>query len=460
MRIIKCIILFTLIMSSITAGCRKPEPAWPEQKNFILISLDTVRLDRLSLHGNERDVSPGLVRLSEKGLVFDQAVTVTENTLISHASLLTGLFPAAHGTTYLNDGVPLMPCYETIAEDFLSTGVYQTAGFAAHETWLNSKFGIDQGFEVFKTGFRSADIVLKEAEKWLKKRNRKKPFFLFIHLFDPHSEAHGRPYDAPEPFLNRWTKDYEGPYQDWKDISPNGSAFLAAVTNKEIVLSEEDIIHLRDQYDEGLAYTDDAIVRFLENFVNPDNTFIIITSDHGEGFFEHGSMLHSSLYDEIVRVPLVIVPPSPLADLYDIPRRIADQVRIVDLRATLLSMAGLPDPKINQGADLNPWLLGNTAECPAGPAPFYHQALRWKGYKFYREGDKKMLFSLQEDPGENINIYGREELSSLAEEMEEILRDFTQKDERISRDAQKTGEENPLSYSEDELEKLRSLGYF
>ncbi len=390
---------FALILAVLASGCRKNEYKHPGNLNFILVSLDTVRLDRLSLYGNDRDVSPNLARLARRDLVFDQAVTVTENTLISHASLLTGLFPAAHGTTYLKNGVPLGQRYETIAEDFLNTGLYQTAGFAAHKAWLSSKFGMDQGFEVFSTGFRSADFVLKEAEEWLKSRDRDKPFFLFIHLFDAHSDRDGRPYDAPCPFLHKWTGNYDGPWQNWDTISPNGSNFLAAVSKKEIMPGEGDIMHIRDQYDEGLAYTDHAICTFLEEFADFDNTFIIITADHGEAFLEHGSMLHSSLYDEIVRIPLIIIPPAPFADMYRSPGRIPDQVQIVDIRPTILSMAGLPQPLISQGTNLNPWLLGQVEECPAGPAPFYHNALRYNGYKLYIKGDKKMLFDLNDTRG-------------------------------------------------------------
>ena len=131
------LILIILLLVGLVSSCHKKS----DFKNFILVSLDTTRIDRLSLYGNKRPVSPGLVELSKKALVFDQAVTVTENTLISHASLLTGLYPAAHGTTYKDDGVPLDKAYRTIAEDFLSSGRYQTAGFAAHGTWLNKKFG-------------------------------------------------------------------------------------------------------------------------------------------------------------------------------------------------------------------------------------------------------------------------------------------------------------------------------
>jgi len=449
-------IFLFIIFFGLIPNCKKKT----DQKNFILISLDTTRVDRLSLYGNDRPVSPNLVELSKKGLVFDQAVTVTENTLISHASLLTGLYPAAHGTTFKQDGVVLNQAYQTIAEDFLSSGLYQTAGFTAHGTWLNKKFGIDQGFQVFTSAFRSADVVLKEVEEWMTEtRKPDKPYFLFIHLFDPHSDWDGRPYQAPEPFFGRWTSDYQGKYQDWKEMKPNGSHFLSAVNRFEITLTEEDIRHLRDQYDEGLAYTDDRICRFINEYVNFEDTFVIITADHGEEFKEHEFVLHSSLYDQVVRIPLIIIPPKDMQEKYNIPRRIKEQVRIVDIRPTILSMAHLPKARICQGKNLNPWLIGNIDECPCGPAPFYHLALRWEGYKLYKKSKKWYLFDLYKDPKELVNLINHPELSDRVKEMRNILSEYAQKDKEIRDNIELLSKENKSMYTEEELKKLRSLGY-
>ena len=428
--------------------------------NFILVSLDTTRIDRLSLYGNERPVSPNIVELAKKGLVFDQAVTVTENTLISHASLLTGLYPAAHGTTYEENGTPLNQAYHTIAEDFLSTGHYQTAGFTAHGTWLNKKFNIDQGFQVFKSGFRSADVVLKEVEEWMiQMRDPTKPYFLFIHLFDPHSDRDGRPYQAPKPFFGRWTSNYKGKYHNWDEVNPNGSLFLTASNRDKISLNDEDIRHIRDQYDEGLAYTDNRICRFLNKYVNFEDTFVIITSDHGEEFKEHEYMLHSSLYDQVVRIPLIIIPPNRMQKKYNAHRRIKEQVRIVDIRPTILSMASLPEAKLCQGKNLNPWLIGDVYECPAGPAPFYHLALRWDGYKLYIKKNKYYFFNLRKDPEEKVNLIDQTKFSDCINNMKNILSQYAQEDKRIRENIEYLNENNKLIRTEEELKKLRSLGY-
>jgi len=448
--------LLIILLVGCFPGCQKETP----RKNFILVSLDTVRLDRLSLHGNKRNVSPKLVELSKKGLVFDQALTVTENTLISHASMLTGLYPAAHAATHENGGVSLADSYQTIAEDFLNTGEYQTAGFTTHGTWLNRKFGFHQGFQVFSSGFRSADVVLKEVKQWLKeKRDPKKPYFLFIHLFDAHSDWDGRPYQTVPPFLNRWTSGYQGRLQDWENMSPNGSIFLAAVNKGRITLTQEDILHIRDQYDEGLAYTDDRICDFLEENIDLDDTYVVITADHGEEFKDHDYMLHSSLYDQVVRVPLIVIPPGNMAKKYKIPRRIPDQVRIVDLRPTILDMAGIDGIQLCQGKDLNPWMLGREKNCPAGPAPFYHRALRWEGYKLYKRGENYELYDLTRDPAEKVDLIGNETLAARVRKMKAIIQDYARKDRAVRKIVEAMEKGGQSKYSQKDLEKLRSLGY-
>ena len=429
-------------------------------KNFVLISLDTVRLDRLSLYGNKRPVSPKLVELSKRGLVFDQALTVTENTLISHASMLTGLYPAAHAATYANDGVPISDSYQTIAEDFLDSGEYQTAGFTAHGTWLNRKFGFHQGFQVFTSGFRSADVVLKEVEEWFKKkRDPEKPYFLFIHLFDAHSDWDGRPYQTVEPFLHRWTSDYKGRFQNWEEMNPNGSILLAGVNKGEVSLTKEEILHIRDQYDEGLAYTDDRICNFLNRHIDFDDTFVVITADHGEEFKEHDYMLHSSLYEQVVRVPLIVIPPRDMTRKYKIPRRIPDQVRIVDLRPTILDMAGIPKAQLCQGKNLNPWMLGREKDCPAGPAPFYHLALRYDGFKLYKRGAHYELFDLSRDAAEKVNLIHKETLTARVRKMKAIIHDYARKDREVRKIVEKMEKGNKSIYSKEDLERLRSLGY-
>ena len=453
-RSIQACILCACLMGFFT-GCGKVR----RHPSFILISIDTTRVDRLGLYGNPRPVSPYLDAIGAEGLVFDQAVTVTENTLISHASLFTGLFPEAHGTTYKENGIPLSPSYKTIAEDFLSSGLYQTAGFTAHGGWLNKKFGMDQGFQAFSSGFRSADVVLKEAEDWyINQRDPEKPFFLFVHLFDPHSDADGRPYQVDQPFLGRWTSDPPERFKNWDKVSPNGSQFLIAVTEGKLALSEKEVKHIRDQYDEGLAYTDDRLGRFLAGYKNSDDLFVIITADHGEEFMEHNYMLHSSLYDPVVRIPLIILPPPSLNKRYKTPRRIQDQVRIVDLRPTILGMAGLPKPDTCQGENLVPWMTGRNKEFLSGPAPLYHHALRWKGWKLYFLKDSFHLYDLHTDPGEQIDLIDHPGQEKRIKEMKEILQKYAEEDREIRRIFRSQKGKKPVLTAE-EQEKLRSLGY-
>ncbi len=291
----------------LAASCSK---APDERPSFLLISIDTLRADHVGCYGYERDTTPHLDALAARGYRFDQCATVSENTLISHASMFTGLTAEAHGTTYVDDGRVLHDNYRTIAEDFRDAG-YQTAGFNSHGAWLNEAYGMAQGFETFVHGHDDADVLLPKVEEWLEKRDRSKPFFVFLHLFDVHSDVVGRPYQAKPPHLGRWTSDYAGEFTDWETRKPSGSNFLNAVNAGTIELSPEDDRYLVDQYDEGLATLDERLGRFLDELDGEvkRTTWITVTSDHGEEFGEHGKYMHGTVFDGIQRVPLIVAPP-------------------------------------------------------------------------------------------------------------------------------------------------------
>ncbi len=390
-----------LLLALTLAACG--EPARPP--SLLLVSIDTTRPDHLGVYGYERDTTPALDALAAEALVFDQALTVSENTLIAHASLFTGLFPTTHGTTHRGDGWALHPAFSTIAEDLHGAG-YQTAGFAAHGDWLTEEFGVDQGFDTWVCAYRPADEVLADARAWLDERDPTRPFFLFVHLFDVHSDRAGRPYQAPAPFGGRWTSDYDGPWSQWSPDALGGSSFLRAVMDGDVEADQRGIAHLRDQYDEGLAWTDDQLGRFLASLApaERDDTWIAVTSDHGEEFYEHERMLHSAFYDEIVRVPLILAPPRRRAQAFGVPRRVDGQVSLVDLRPTLGALLGLPSPDDAQGVDLSRWLSGELSTCPAGPVPFYRFGLRHQGFKLVFDRGGPRLFDLTADPAEQHDL--------------------------------------------------------
>ncbi len=444
------------LLAALLAGCAEPPPP----PSFLVVSLDTTRADHLGVYGHQQDTTPNLDALAARGVIFDQLVSVSENTLISHASLFTGLVPAAHGATHVGEGRALPPAARTIAQDFRDAG-YQTAGFVAHGDWLTPAFGMDRGFDTFTSAYRDADAVLAEAAAWLEARDRSRPFFLFIHLFDVHSDAGPRPYEAPGDQAGRFTRGYAGPWSSWESQRVQGSAFLRAVSEGLVDVSAVDLEYLRDQYDEGLAATDARLGAFLDGPAGDlmDDTYVLVTADHGEEFLEHGRMLHSSFYDEVVRIPGILVPPRRDPDRLGPPRVVKDQVRLIDLRPTLARLAGIPRSAACQGVPLVDWLDGTRTSCPSGPATVYHQALRMDGFKLLRDKEGVRLYDLERDPGETRDIGQVPEHRERFQSMLTLLNELRDRDTVLGEQLRALGEADTPGADAVDTSQLEAIGY-
>ena len=185
--------------------------------NVLLVSIDTLRADRLGCYGHAQAQTPYIDALAARGLRFEQAATVTPLTLPAHASLMTGSFPASHGVRD-NGGFYLGDEQRTLAEVLRERG-YRTGGFVSAFV-LDSRFGIQQGFDRYFDEFdlskydgvgmdtvqRPGDVTVAKAIEWLK-QDAGKPFFAWVHLYDPHA-----PYEAPEPFRSRFPATLQGAY--------------------------------------------------------------------------------------------------------------------------------------------------------------------------------------------------------------------------------------------------------
>ncbi len=441
-----------------------PQPERAAPPSFILVSLDTMRADHVGAYGYERDTTPRFDALAAQGILFDSAVTTAANTLLAHASMLTGLFPLAHGANHRDGGRALSDSCRTLAEDFAAAG-YATAGFTGHAVWLNSEFGIDQGFDHFDSSWDDADTILAKAAAWVEAQGDR-PFFLFVHLYDIHSEFEGRPYDAQPPFAGRWTAAYDGPFaSDWDTRQPAGSQLLRAVEEGTVPSTPADIAHFVDQYDEGLASTDHRLGRFVDGLPEAvsDRSYLVVTSDHGESFLDHGTMLHRFVFEEVIRVPLLIVPPRRLDQPLGPPRHVPEQVSLVDVRPTLLGLAGLPSGEWVQGADLSAWLAGSGARCPSGPASLHMQALRFDGYKMIHLNPmgSPQLFHLADDPGERHDLAGdpaqTQRMVQMVSSLKGALREQTEIYSALV--ALQEGGSLDVEMDDEAQQDLRALGY-
>lgn len=325
-------------------------PAGPvgSPPSIVVFLVDTLRADRLGVHGYGRGTSPNIDRFAATATVFERAIAQSSWTKASVASVFTGLYPGAHGVTE-HDSV-LIDDAATLAEALAAAG-YETAGIVTIST-VASLFGFDQGFasyeelleEATPQVHQPAGRVVDHALRWIDERaDAQRPFFLYLHVADPHT-----PYMPPEDMRTRFAAD----------VAPDD------LGNFKIDLSQwqptdAEVTALRDAasmlYDAEVAYVDAQFGRFLDGLQErglADDIGLLLLADHGEEFFEHGGFTHGrTLYQEQLHVPMILRLPRD-----DAGRRIATTVRQVDVLPTLLQMAGVPLPASIQGASLLPLL--------------------------------------------------------------------------------------------------------
>ena len=313
-----------------------------QQANVILVSIDTLRYDHLSCYGYNRMTTPNIDRFAEKGVLFTNAYSTAVWTPPAHASMLTGLYPSQHGVinkNRLNNNIP------TMAEILKNSG-YQTAGFA-NNCQVGSLVGLDRGFDqfyevwqgyrrnqIFKLGIEKIKSKLHYADKgakrtieliskWLlKERKLDQPFYLFIHLIEPHN-----PLMAPKPFLYKYLDKIFSDKNNMKNVGEFAQNPLVYYI-KELNLSDEENQALIALYDEEISYTDHIMGQLIQLFKKNkvfDNSFIIITADHGEHFGEHSLYSHvASLYEEIVHIPMILRYPGVDPSQSDFPVQLID----------------------------------------------------------------------------------------------------------------------------------------
>jgi arylsulfatase A-like enzyme len=361
---------FRWMPSALAAGlalaCAKPA-----RPHVLLISLDSVRADALTFRDDV--AAPNMAALARSGCVFENAFSGASWTLPAHAQMFTGTSPLMHGVQ--SDDVRLDENMPTLPEILRSAG-YRTLGFfTARYLWADYGFG--RGFDLYQSAMTQDDVdrggpsfaprgaeafargtqlleseyvssenIVELAERALEDVDSDQPVFLFAHFFDPHYD-----YVPPPPYESLFDPDYEGDL-DGRGYWHNPRIWDESKSPPRQV-GERDLDHLVSLYRGEIAWTDAAVgelIALFERSGRLDETLVIITADHGEEFFEHGRRGHrQSLFDEVLRVPLLVVPPA--SQRAGLAPRIQTQVSLSDLLPTVLDYAGVEPPQSACGGD-------------------------------------------------------------------------------------------------------------
>jgi choline-sulfatase len=383
--------------------------------NIILITLDSIRADRMGFLGSKAGLTSNLDRLARHSMVFEQAYSQTPLTVVSHATILSGTYPQTHRVTEF--GARLAPTLPFIP-DLLQVRGYQTAAFVgtiALDPKNGLASGFDRGFTLYDAGFRppqrglektSADRpgaqVVARANAWLA-RDLKQPFFVWVHLNDPRS-ASAPPYNA-------------------------------AVAAADAAVGK--------------------LIAALQTAKLYDDALIMIASDHGQSLGAHGEETHGVfLYDETVHVPLLLKFPQN----QNAGKRVTTRARLVDVAPTTLEIAGVPIPSQMQGQSLLRIAKANADQPVYSISNFPQQAFGWSSLESWRAGKylyikapKPELYDLAADPGATHNLAqtSKATLETIAGQLDAFDRRFS--------DAGNTSRGSELTSSE--MQKLASLGY-
>lgn len=424
----------------------------PRIQNFILLSIDDLRADRLGCYGNERNVSPHMDHLTSEGVQFLNAFISWPMTFRCHTSMLTSIYPSIFS-------VPLDSHIQTIASILHKQG-YKTAAFTGGG-YMSAKFGLLNGFEERNDNIIDLGKLRKETIQWLNK-NQNKKFFLFLHTYYVH-----RPFVAPSPFFKEYADpNYSGPI---KNRPQSTKHFIDEANAGNIKVNAEDTQRMLDIYDAQIKRIDKfvfRIVKALEQMNLTEKTMFILTSDHGEQFFEFNHFGHTSplnpFADISTRVPLIVYCPR-----LGHKGTVQQLVEIIDIPPTICQAAGIEFPKNFQGKSFFPFLRGKSGLPGNKKKEVYFCNRNFLGIRTEKmkltielESGKTMLFDLTSDPQERENIV--EDLSaSKVNSLVEKIRQFQKKNQDLRKKLGISAQplHKKMKMDKELLKRLRSLGY-
>jgi len=492
-------------------GCGPRPPL--EDKNIIIMVIDTLRRDRLEVHGYDKGITPVMDGLAREGICFQRAYAPSCWTKPTVASIFSGLYPGRHevvGDLAIHQNLAFFePDFITLAEQLKKAG-YRTGAFITNAN-LISLYHFDQGFDHFVQPAGHAEEITDQALEWIRQESAKGKFFIYLHLIDPHS-----PYFPPEMYRERFiagkTPGKKSPFtrlgrfeevslwmDQFKEWTPSlaGEAFqydfqedelaktLAGMDTQLTPKKLRSQIHLdfkgRDDpdllsridyltalYDGEVAYSDTQAGRFLDEIRSMgllDKSMLVVTSDHGEAFLEHVTWGHRNyVHGEEIDIPLIFLIPG--ADGAPLKGRPEEPVSLVDLYPTVLEMTGLDIPSNQEGLSLWPLITGGTSATFRNRPIFNESYLSTGKYVSVIAMGKKMIharpiegeeewkfYDLEKDPGE-LKPMSVEEGGDAAKALKRSIEGFI-KSRTIN--FNKKGEMGIPS--KEEIKQLRDLGY-
>ncbi len=427
--LIRPLVAACIFLGGVLTVFDRPAGAAAGKPSLIVITVDTLRADRVGAYGYRKARTPSMDKLAQQGVLFSQAFSHVPLTLPSHCSLFTGFLPLSHGVR--DNGERLRSTPATLAEIARGRG-YATAAFVGAFP-LDSRFGLNRGFDTYDDLYgsrnriqdmafveRRAEEVNRRAEEWIRAHSRE-PFLVWVHYFDPHA-----PYDPPPPF----DREFAG-----------------------------------REYDGEIAYADECLGKLLEvvkDSGRADGTLVVLTSDHGEGLGAHEEKTHGIfIYDATLHVPLIIAGPEPLPR----GRVVEAQVGLSDVLPTVLDLMGWPAQRTLPGRSLVPMMTRPGADVDGSARPLYIESMapllsrnwaplrgiRTSAWK-YIDAPTAELYDLKSDPGETLNLH-----DSRPEIVRRLRGDM---ETAITRQAVSPSDTSPGPAADREArQKLRSLGY-
>ncbi len=439
----------------VSACSPAPVPAPPADgsANLVIALVDTLRADHMGCYGYRRDTTPNIDRFASQSILFERARSQASCTFPSVNSLLTSRHPAVF--LFQPDGFMGIPEETVSLAEILRENGYDTAAFSAspivraRPSTENPDGGYGRGFATFDESclFREAGCLNDRALRWLRKVRR--PFFLYLHYMDPH-DPYRTPRDAPAVFAQA----HDGP--DFvRDGNPNPIADMVYGDGPDVAFSKRDIQHFVDLYDDEIRYFDgefERLLRSLDDLGLTDDTMIVLASDHGEEFMEHGEHIKHCrvLYDTSTRVPLIARIPGVEGG-----QRIVSAVQNLDVVPTVLDYLGIIEPDVRSSGESLRDLIEKGDQSTR--VAFSNQG-KWRSvddgrHKLLLDAKDvtRQLFDLHEDPLEHNDVYDPDHSAALDLEPRLIL--------WLTRTEGGVGETDALAAGRQSEERLRALGY-